>query len=34
MTVNGRKLSSLDDLAQQIRAIEEVQQVEVGHHYE
>ncbi len=34
MTLNGRKLSSLEDLAQQIRAIEDVQQVEVGHHYE
>jgi len=34
MTVTGRKLSTLDDLAEQIRAMDEVNQVEVGHHYE
>jgi putative Mg2+ transporter-C (MgtC) family protein len=34
MTVSGRKLATLEDLAQQIRAMKEVQQVEVGHHYD
>ena len=34
MVVNGRRLSTLDELAEQIRALPEVKQVEVGHHYE
>jgi putative Mg2+ transporter-C (MgtC) family protein len=34
MTVTGRKLSTLEDLAEQIQAMEGVQQVEIGHHYE
>ena len=34
MIVNGRRLSTLDELAEQIRALPDVKQVEVGHHYE
>jgi putative Mg2+ transporter-C (MgtC) family protein len=34
MTVTGRRLATLDDLAEQIRAMEEVKQVEVGHQYD
>jgi putative Mg2+ transporter-C (MgtC) family protein len=34
MNVNGRKLSNLEDLAEQIRAIEDVQQVQIGHHFD
>lgn len=34
MVVNGRRLSTVEELAEQIRALPDVKQVEVGHHYE